>query len=355
MGFVSSMTDLKDIPCSGYKVVSSFSGCGGSCLGFKSAGFDVLSAIEFIPEAAKTYKANFPGTFVYEADIRDLSGSDILSRFSLKRGELDVFEGSPPCSDFSTQRQSKSGKERGKFKVYSETKQRVDDLFLEYARMLNEICPKVFVAENVANLVNEGEYFSKFIDVLSKSNEIGYNVGYKVYDFSSLGVPQSRKRVIIIGVRKDFNIMPKLPDFDLPVVTTREAIEDLIDMAPDIEMTDIERKYCKLVPVGADVSYLSMLREKYGLKIMLFNHRRDMWDKPHATLVHNTRHIHQLRNRWLTVAEGKRLCSFPDDFILTGTSSQQWERIGRAVPPLAYYRIAEYIKSDILSKLERCF
>lgn len=351
MDIIKSMKELKDIPKNGYKMVSSFSGCGGSCLGFKAAGFDVLSAIEFIPEAARTYRANFPETFVYEADIRDLSGYDILRRFNLARGELDVFEGSPPCSDFSTQRISTVGKERGKFKTYSQTRQRVDDLFFEYARMLKELCPKVFIAENVANLVNEKEYLDKFIYALENANEVGYVVRYHVYDFAEFGVPQSRKRVIFIGVRKDIGIEPMFPNGTGKIVTTREAIEDLVDSEPDLSMTELEKMYCSIIPVGAGQEYLSMLRDKYNMKIMTFNHRRDVWNRPHPTLVHNTRHIHQLKNRWLTVQEGKRLCSFPDDFILTGTSSQQWERLGRAVCPQVYYYLAMSIKSEILDKI----
>ena len=93
-----------------------------------------------------------------------------------------------------------------------------------------------------------------------------------------------------------------------------------------------------------------MLRDNYGVKVYVSNHRRDLWDKPHTTLVQNTRPIHQLRNRWLNVREGKRLSTFPDDFILTGTSAQQWERIGRAVPPKASYEIAKCIK-EILDEV----
>ena len=94
---IKSMSELNSIPLNGCKVVSLFSGCGGSSLGLSMAGYKVLSAVEFIPEAVKTYKSNFPNTYVYEVDIRDLKGQDILSRFNLKVGEVDLLEGSPPC------------------------------------------------------------------------------------------------------------------------------------------------------------------------------------------------------------------------------------------------------------------
>ena len=343
---IKSMKELETVPKNDYKVISTFSGCGGGCLGFKAAGYSILSAVEFIPEAAKTYRANFPGTFVYETDIRDIRGSDILNRFGLERGEVDVLEGSPPCSDFSQQR-NMGNTTKGTFKVYSETRQRVDDLFLEYARILGEVSPKVFVAENVANLKNNPDYYHYFRERLSNAGE-GYIVQDKVIDFSSLGVPQSRKRIIFMGVRKDIGLSPVFPttSYEVPL-TTKDAIGDLIDSAPDMQMTDLEQFYSKLIPVGAGTKYLMELRKKYKLKIMVFNHRRDVWDRPHPTLVHNTRHIHQLKNRWLTVLEGKRIQTFPDDFVLTGNTNQQWERVGRAVPPQAYYALFQLSGFDI--------
>ena len=350
---LGSMKEIEEVKDNGYTMVSSFSGCGGSCLGYKAMGFNVLAAIEFIPEAAKTYKANFKDTYVYETDIRDITGKDILSRLGLKRGQLDVFEGSPPCSDFSTQRLSTSGTKKGKYKVYSETKQRVDDLFLEYARILGELSPKVFVAENTSNIVNQDEYMKQFINALENANEVGYNVAVEVLNFAEFGVPQSRKRAVFIGVRRDLGMATEFPLPTNKYVTTSEAIGDMVESVEDMKMTDLERKYCLLIPRGKGTEYISMLREKYGIKIMLFNHRRDLWDKPHTTLVHNTRPIHQLKNRWLTVEEGKRLCTFPDDFILTGNTNQQWERIGRAVPPLAAYYIAKCVKEEILDKVKK--
>ena len=339
---IKSMSELDSIPLNGCKVVSLFSGCGGSSLGLRLAGFKVLSAVEFIPEAAKTYKSNFPDTYVYEVDIRDLKGQDILSRFGLKVGEVDLLEGSPPCSDFSKQRNKEGKENRGKYKVYSDTKQRVDDLFYEYCRVLKEIKPKVFLAENVENLVYT-KYYKEFV---KSFEDAGYVVRTKVLNCEDYGIPQSRKRLIFIGFREDIGFEPTFPKQIKEKITTKDAIGDLVDSVPDMEMTELEKQYCKIIPVGAGISYLKSLRLK-GIKIMLFNHRRDVWDKPHPTLVHNTRPIHQLKNRWLTVLEGKRLHGFPDDFVLTGTTNQQWERIGRAVPPLLYYIIGKHLYNTV--------
>jgi len=258
------------------------------------------------------------------------------------------------CSDFSSQHFSSSGKEIGKVKVYSSTRQRVDDLFFEFSRVVGDIDPYVFIAENVESLLDEDKrvYLDSFIQSLTLTGTYGYNVRVFEIDFSDFGVPQQRERIIFMGVRKDLNILPVFPTPINEKITTREAIEDLINMSPDMEMTELEKKYARLIPVGSGTDYIDMLRNKYGLKIMKFNHRRDTWNRPHPTLLQNTRHLHNLKNRWLTVLEAKRLHTIPDDFILTGTTAQQYERIGRAVPPYGMYHIAKCIKEEILDVLK---
>lgn len=257
------------------------------------------------------------------------------------------------CSDFSSQHFSSSGKEMGKVKTYSSTKQRVDDLFFEYTRIIGDIEPYIFLAENVESIFDDDKqpYLDSFIEALENAGYYGYNVSVKPIDFSMLGVPQQRVRAIFMGVRKDLEIYPTFPYYNKDIVTTKDAIEDLLNSSPDMEMTELEKKYARIIPVGAGTEYIDMLRDKYGLKIMKFNHRRDTWNIPHPTLVQNTRHIHPMKNRWLTVAEAKRLHTIPDDFILTGTPAQQYERIGRAVPTLGMYHIAKCIKDNILDKL----
>ena len=118
----------------GYNVVSTFSGCGGSCLGYEMAGYNVLYANEFIPEAQRTYRANHKNVCLDTRDIRVIQPEEILEMTKLKKGELDLFDGSPPCSSFSILGKREKG--WGKVKTYSDTKQRTDDLFFEYIRIL---------------------------------------------------------------------------------------------------------------------------------------------------------------------------------------------------------------------------
>ena len=115
---LTSMQELTQIPVTNqYKAVSTFSGGGGSCLGYKLAGFNVLWANEFVEEAQKTYRANFPNTILNTNDIRTVSADDILQAIHMQAGEIDLFDGSPPCCAFSD---SNRGRTKGNFKRENE-------------------------------------------------------------------------------------------------------------------------------------------------------------------------------------------------------------------------------------------
>jgi DNA (cytosine-5)-methyltransferase 1 len=185
----------------GYKVVSTFSGCGGSCLGFEMAGFEVLWASEFIPAAQETYMANHPGVPLSPQDIREVEPALILERLGLERGELDVLEGSPPCASFSTA--GKGSKGWGEVRNYSDgVKQRTDDLFFEFARFVEGLYPKVFVAENVSGMT-KGHAVGYGRVILKRLRECGYDVTSALLNAMWLGVPQMRERLIFIGIRGD--------------------------------------------------------------------------------------------------------------------------------------------------------
>lgn len=194
----------------GYTVASTFSGAGGSCMGYRLAGYRLVWANEFEPTAAQTYKDNAQcGCVLDTRDIRVVKGEDILRATGLALGELDLFDGSPPCQSFST-----AGKrERGWGKAIAHadgTTQRSDDLFEEYIRLVSEVQPKTFVAENVTGLV-KGVAKGYFKRVLALMRSVGYNVEAAVLDARWLGVPQARQRVIFVGVRND--IAAKLGKF----------------------------------------------------------------------------------------------------------------------------------------------
>ena len=205
---VALMSEIATIPPNGFSIVSTFSGGGGSCVGFKMMGYQVLWASEFIQAAQETYRANHPGTILDTRDIRTVQPQDILHAIGKDVGEIDVLEGSPPCASFSTA--GKRHKGWGYVKAYSDTKQRTDDLFFEYARLLKGLQPKVFVAENVSGLV-KGVAKGYFKEILATLKACGYTVEAKLLDAQWLGVPQMRQRIIFMGVRNDLGLKPVFP------------------------------------------------------------------------------------------------------------------------------------------------
>jgi len=210
---VPSMSEITKVKgTNGFKVVSTFSGCGGVCLGLEMAGYEVLWANEFIEAARDTYKENHPGVILTGEDIRTIKGKDILEAIGLERGELDLLEGSPPCASFSTAGSLDKG--WGRVKTYSDSAQRSDDLFFEYSRIIEELYPKVFIAENVSGLV-KGKAIGYFKEILRDLKSKGYTVEARLLDASYLGVPQARQRLIFVGVRNDlvekFGVKPVFP------------------------------------------------------------------------------------------------------------------------------------------------
>ena len=148
-----TMADVKDAAgTNGYKMVGTFSGCGGSTTGYKLAGFDVVYAAEFDNDSLASYRLNYPDANLWTQDIRALTGPRILEETGLKVGELDLLEGSPPCSKFSMSgvRQRTWGKTT---ESDSEREQaNVEDLFFEYLRLVGDLMPRAVCAENVPGL-----------------------------------------------------------------------------------------------------------------------------------------------------------------------------------------------------------
>lgn len=324
---VPTMDEIRAVPWNGFNAVSFFSGAGGSSLGYRMAGFRVLYANEFIDAARWTYAANKADyTVLDHRDIREIKAADVLDSIGLGVGELDLMDGSPPCASFSTSGTREGG--WGQVKDYSGKKQRTDDLFFEFARLLDGIQPKVFVAENVSGLV-KGTAKGYFLDILAalKACGPGYRVSARLLDAQWLGVPQARPRLIFIGVRSDLGYEPVHP-------TPRKNWIRLDHILPHI----------RRVKVGG------------------YKNKWEKSDRPNPTLMASDAtssptaylssggyvELEDGSRRKLTIDEVRLICSFPQDFILTGDFAQQWERMGRAVPPIMMNSIAATVRDRIL-------
>lgn len=356
------MADVAAVPLNGLKAISTFSGCGGSSLGYRMAGFKVCAALEFDKEAAETYEANFPGTPILREDVRKVTGADLLKAAGLQPGTLDLLDGSPPCASFSTA--GKRQKDWGKVKNYSGQKQRTDDLFWEFARLVKQTAPRAFVAENVSGLVKgvAREYCNLILGLLSSQ---GYRVSMKLLDAAWLGVPQRRQRVFFIGFREDLNIDPVFPrPLRGPEPTLRDALrgiwtsEDAQEMVSSIPPSMV-RYLKKMAPGESGDMYFQEVCKDVGRTVdpdkrSWFSLSRLQWEKPANTVQAShgrasaCQCVHPEENRRLTIPELRRVCSFPDDFKLTGPFHERWERLGRSVPPFVMQAIAAGLAGKLM-------
>lgn len=336
---VPTMDEVRAIPWNGLKVASTFSGAGGSCTGYRMAGYRVVWANEFVPAAQESYKANASEHCYLDCrDIKHVHPEEILEKTGLKAGELDLFDGSPPCQAFSTAGKREKG--WGKDKSYEHgAKQKNETLFSEYIRLLRGLMPKTFVAENVSGLV-KGTAKGYFLEILRDLKASGYRVKCQVLDAQWLGVPQRRQRTVFIGVRNDLNMEPVFP---LPfpyLYSLREAIDGLV--APIEPQTQLGEK------VSAEWR-LTGIGKKSTKYFQLFKCDPDC-PSPTITGPAGTGAAMPDEPRRFSVAEMKRVCSFPDDFELIGTFADKWMRLGNSVPPLMMRAVASEIRDRILNK-----
>jgi DNA (cytosine-5)-methyltransferase 1 len=388
-----TMEEIRARPLNGLTAVGSFSGCGGSSLGLRMAGWKVAAAVEFIPAAAETYRANFPDTHLFERDIRKLEAAEVLSAIGVGFGELDLFEGSPPCSSFSPAGMRERG--WGEEKKYSDTTQRTDDLFEEWVRLLKGLMPRAFIAENVPGMLS-GNALEEYAHVTTKSlGALGYRVGARVMNSANFGVPQERRRLIFLGYREDQGIHPLFPRGSSDEAhTVRQALASvtpgMLDHDEWLEASSMEGKavgrtwewktgrrakdLCarceepleahtwETVTVGSvkkTKEDADAVRNKQvaicadgerGIEIKdYFLLTVPDLDRPCPTVtatgsqVGAASVVHPTECRKFTPAEAKALCGFPPDFVLTGSREQRYERMGRAVTPPLYEAMGRLI------------
>jgi DNA (cytosine-5)-methyltransferase 1 len=315
------------------------------------AGFEIRAASEFVEAARDTYRLNHDGVPISPADIREINGKHLLALAGLD--EVDLLEGSPPCAAFSTSGKREDG--WGNVSNYSDTAQRSDDLFFEFARILNDIQPKVFVAENVKGLT-VGTAIGYFKEILRRLRSCGYRVEARIVDASRCGVPQKRESLIFVGVREDLGLAPVFPA-PLPTrPTVRDALGEYLSIPAHVGRFDPE--------TGEDLDFTryAIGREYKNLRLGVVSRKylnlvRVSPVKPCLTITATAGVVgaasvtHPFEPRKFNLRELRALCSFPADFELTGTYRERAERIGRSVPPLMMKRVGETIRDEILRRL----
>lgn len=320
----------KDAPT----VVSTFAGCGGSSLGYSMAGYRELLAVEWDDHAVETFKANFPDVPVFHGDIGVLSVEDALKQIGLEPGQLDVFDGSPPCQGFST----------AGHRIIDDDR---NQLFREYVRLIRGLKPRVIVMENVSGMV-KGAHREIQGEILDELRAAGYNVSCKLLAAHLLHVPQKRQRLIFIGTREDLSIPPSHPK---PLSAPVNCSKAFAGLSPDDSKT-LQGQGLYLWQRTKPGNSFS----KEHPKGHWFNSAKLSPRKPAPTMTKMCSPkamglFHWESPRILNIAEAKRISSFPDEFQFEGKFVDQWARMGNSVPPLMMKAVADHIRNEILDKI----
>lgn len=326
-----------------YTVISIFAGGGGSSLGYKWAGFKELLAIDFDKNAYEVLRLNFDFP-IWLRDIQTVTSQEILNFCKINIGELDILDGSPPCQGFSD-----SGKRR-----VTDIR---NNLFKEYTRLIDGIRPKIFVMENVSGLI-KGKMRGIFKEIILQLKSLDYNVKCKLMDAKYYGVPQSRKRLIFIGIRKDLKIEPSFPKSGGKIINVREAFLGLDNQNEEIKFLPEWLKKATQIMIPGNYS------NKYSSRIFLKmkgnvggsrNTKLLSWNRYSCTLlaseIMDTGIIHPDKERYLTLLEYKRLCSFPDDYKLINRKKGIMI-LGNAVMPKMMKTIAKHLSQILQAKQE---
>jgi len=397
-----------------FTFIDLFAGCGGLSEGFYAKNFDALAHVEIDRYACETLRDRMAYYGYSKAQINssvleaDITNSDTHQKLEKIIGfkSLDLIIGGPPCQSFSSLGRAKDAKGMK------------DDprnfLFEAYEEILDKYLPKFFVFENVTGLLTATIKGKKTIDLilqrLGKNYKLLENPSSMVLDACDYGVPQIRKRVFLLGVRKDLSVdvseiykdiiqthnNPSKPfsQEKLHYVTVKDAIGDLPKLLPGQgqqavkfisnnsnsflkKIRDPGQKYlydhvCRTHnPIDRE-RYKEMSKNRWTFKELLQN-RKDLqhpkqrvfgnsyvvqfWDKPARTIISHlykdgNQFIHPdpSQERTLTAREAARLQSFPDNFMFAGSRTQQYKQIGNAVPPLMSEKIAESIR-NVLEKI----
>lgn len=354
-----------------FNVIDMFASCGGLSCGFIQAGFNVVAGIDNDPIALQTFAANHKNSKALQLDLYEKDSISHIAK-AVKDTPIDVIIGGPPCQGFSLTGTRNFEDKRNR-------------LYLSMLDAVERFMPKAFLIENVAGMATLYGGVVKD-EILKRFDKLGYNVAHKVVCSADYGVPQIRKRLIFVGIRKDLG---KQYVFPTPLltpdnyITCMEALSDLPSLE-DHTGTE-EAKYIKS-PIS---DYQKELRHNNKI---LYNHvktihsqhvidvisqvpdggnYKDLPDgvgnsrrfhvawtrysskKPSNTIDTGHRnHFHYKYNRIPTVRENARLQSFPDCFRFLGTRTQQYKQVGNAVPPLMARALAAELEKVLKNEEE---
>lgn len=318
-----------------YNVLDLFCGCGGMSRGLEDAGLNVIAGIDVWDKAINSYKKNFNHQGICE-DLTKLSPEQFQQKYNKDNKQIDIIVGGPPCQGFSM-----AGKR--------DKKDPRNSLFMEYIKYIDYFKPKAFIMENVIGILSmRTKMNEKVIDIIMSKFENDYEcVLCKLYA-SDFYVPQNRRRVIIIGVRKDLNIIPKEPkprvskDKRKPVgdiLLPRDEIDDKYYLSKKAIDGIIRRKKdCVENGKGFGAQFLRLTKPSYTISARYWKDGYDALVKYSDTEI-----------RRLTITELKRIQSFPDDYEILGSNKEIIMQIGNAVA----CKFAKYLGKHLIKTLQQ--
>ena len=331
------------MPQNGVKVMSTFACGGGSSMGYKRAGCTIVAANDIDPEMAWHYKRNLNPPLYYLCPIADL----ITAKLPDELFNLDILDGSPPCSTFSMA--GSREKSWGKDKHFREgqAKQVLSDLVFDYLNLVERLKPRVAIAENVKGMIlGNAKGYTKL--VMQRLKEIGYRPQLFLINAADCGVPQRRERVFFCAVRDDIKAKPLELKPQHRWISAGEACGDLQELTAaektDTKPRPLDLEWWHKTKPGDGSGYATARLETEGKRIS-FTHIRLDKQTPANSLpaADNIKHWSQCRG--LTFREWKRLGSFPDDYDARTDKIGKY-MIGMSVPP----RMTETVARAVITQ-----
>lgn len=345
-----------------------FAGCGGLSKGFMDAGYDIIVGVDNDQAALNTFVKNHNGAKALNADLSKQETFDEIIKIANGKS-IDVIIAGPPCQGFSLTGPRNFDDPRNK-------------LYLAVLEMVRQYNPKGFIIENVPGMATMYNGQVKE-EILRRFREMGYNIDCKILCAADYGVPQMRKRLVFMGIRQDIGE----PCFPEPVVspedyvTCRDALDDLpsrenelgeeVDTyicEPRTKYQKLMRGKCKVLSNHVATAHKQFVKDTIAMvpeggnwkdlpegvgESRKFHEAWTRYDgnKPSRTIDTGHRnHFHYQYNRVPTIRENARLQSFPDDFVFTGTRTQQNRQVGNAVPPLLGFYLGKALLKIIDGK-----
>ena len=312
----------------GMKVLSTFSGMGGSSLGYKMAGLDVIGCVEIHNHAVATYHLNHPSTHIFHRDITELGGKEILKTLNLEKGELDLLDGSPPCQGFST-----AGK-----RILQDDR---NTLFRSFFRLVDELEPRNILIENVSGMIKgKMKYIAR--EIIQECKKRGYQTVCGMIKASSFGVAQMRPRVFFMGSKVGLPFFPKKTHHK--IVTAKEALKNIDPITMPKEQTDHNKKMMYMMKEN-ETGQAAIKRTTKKWHNKHFGLQKLAKNRPSRTIIKTYTGFFHWTNRPLSIEEALVLTGFPVDYKMVGTFRQKWARIGNSVSPPVAKAIGEMFLS----------